>query len=140
MTNDESQMTKEIRRTKHEKVHASSFVLRHLHFVIRSSFGFRHSSFPFASRYGWLLLCTGLLALSGGQLPANLPRDINPLPRVLPPSPSWSRSSRWSTGTVRRSARSRRTTPRSAGRAFRRWGPTWLSNGRDDSACGQGPA
>ncbi len=88
MTNDESQMTKEIRRTKHEKVHASSFVLRHLHFVIRSSFGFRHSSFPFASRYGWLLLCTGLLALSGASCPQTLQRYINPLPRVLPPSPS----------------------------------------------------
>ena len=33
-----------------------------------------------------LLLCTGLLALSGASCPQTLQRYINPLPRVLPPS------------------------------------------------------
>jgi len=40
-----------------------------------------------AYRRRWLLLlCTGLLALSGASCPQTLQRYINPLPRVLPPS------------------------------------------------------
>ena len=35
-----------------------------------------------------LLLCTGLLAFSGASCPQTLQRYTNPLPRVLPPSPT----------------------------------------------------
>ena len=57
--------------------------LGHLVFVIPSSFAFRHFSF----RFRWLLLlCTGLLALSGASCPQTLQRYTSPLPRVLPPS------------------------------------------------------
>jgi hypothetical protein len=35
-----------------------------------------------------LLICTGLLALSGASCPQTLQRYTNPLPRVLPPSPT----------------------------------------------------
>ena len=56
-----------------------------MNFVIPSSFGFRHSSFR---RFCLLLVCTGLLALSGASCPQTLQRYTNPLPRVLPPSPT----------------------------------------------------
>jgi hypothetical protein len=59
--------------------------LRHSDFAICSSFGFRHSSWQRLLR---LLLCTGLLALSGASCPQMLQRYTNPLPRVLPPSPT----------------------------------------------------
>ncbi len=41
-----------------------------------------------ASRCWLLLLCTGLLALSGASCPRTWQRYTNPLPRVLPPSPT----------------------------------------------------
>jgi hypothetical protein len=69
MTNDETQMT------KHETE------MRPWDFVISSSFEFRHSSF-------FLLLAAGLFALSGASCPHTLQHYTNPLPRVLPPSPT----------------------------------------------------
>ena len=49
------------------------------------NFVIRHSP---AFRCWLLLLCTGLLALSGASCPRTWERYINPLPRVLPPSPT----------------------------------------------------
>jgi hypothetical protein len=70
--------------TKHKNSVARS-AFRHSAFGIGSSFGFRPSTF----RLCWLLLiCTGLLALSGASCPQMLQRYTNPLPRVLPPSPT----------------------------------------------------
>jgi hypothetical protein len=74
MTNVENRMTKELQMTKHES-------------VPRSSFGFRHSTFP-SRRCCSLLLAAGLLALSGASCPRTWQRYINPPPRVLPPSPT----------------------------------------------------
>ena len=71
--------------TKHEKrctaSSASSFGFRH-------SFVIRISSFDRLPRRWLLLLCTGLLALSGASCPQMLQQYTNPLPRVLPPSPT----------------------------------------------------
>jgi hypothetical protein len=89
MTDDKSQMTKEVCRTKHESgARCSSSSFRRSFFTI-PSLPSPLSSLPSLCRHGWLLLlCTGLLALSGASCPQTLQRYINPLPRVLPPSPT----------------------------------------------------
>ena len=82
-------MTNEARSSKaegrHRFVRASSF--------FRTSFlrHFRISSFviPPSFQLRWLLLIvTGLFALSGASCPQMLRQYTNPLPRVLPPSPT----------------------------------------------------
>lgn len=49
------------------------------------SFGFRHSSFRPLCR---LIVSVGLLSLCGASCPKTLQHYTNPLPRVLPPSPT----------------------------------------------------
>jgi hypothetical protein len=86
MTKNEIKMTKEAQRMKHEDApHLVPFVIRCWGFVILSSFRFRRSSLPC---YWPLLLSTALMALSGASCPQTFQRYVNPLPRVLPPSPT----------------------------------------------------
>jgi hypothetical protein len=87
MMNDEARMTNDERSSKHE-ARPSSFViqissfLRHLFFVIR------HFS-PTTHQARWLLLLVaGMFSLSGASCPNLLRQYTNPLPRVLPPSPT----------------------------------------------------
>jgi hypothetical protein len=70
--------------TKHTTVVHRSF-FRHMFFDISQACRFRQSSF----RGCWLLLIvTSVFALSGASCPQTLQRYTNPLPRILPPSPT----------------------------------------------------
>ncbi len=80
MATGENNMTNEAPMSRSERHN-----VRHLHFVIASPFCFRSLSFQCVRLS---LLCLGLLTLCGAGCPQLLQRYTNPLPRVLPPSPT----------------------------------------------------
>jgi hypothetical protein len=94
MMNDEARMTNDERSPKLEArsskfgFRISDFGFRILCFLRHSSFVIRHFSFSHHQLRWLLLLVTGLFSLSGASCPHFLQQYTNPLPRVLPPSPT----------------------------------------------------
>ena len=90
MTKDEGSSKLEIRSSKSEDaaLRASDFGFRISDFFRLSSFVIRHSSRRTYQLRWLLLIVTGLFSLSGASCPNFLQQYTNPLPRVLPPSPT----------------------------------------------------
>jgi hypothetical protein len=85
--NDEARMTNDEGSSKHE-ARMRSFVICISSFLRHSSFVIRHFSMTKYQLRWLLLLVTGLFSLSGASCPHFLRQYTNPLPRVLPPSPT----------------------------------------------------